>query len=81
MMGSLPAFAWIFVLIWLVLGNAVYFLYGIRHSRLGKEPPTRMLSLPEAEPLTGNEESLVDTYQSTVMHAVDGGLEHRSHPT
>jgi len=78
MMGSLPFAAWIFTLAWLLIGNAVYFMYGIRHSRLGKQPPARMLSLPEATPLTGEEE--LSSYESTAMNG-GGSLEHRLHPT
>jgi hypothetical protein len=75
MMGSLPALSWAFTCVWLLLGNAVYFLYGIRHSRLGKQqPPLRMLSMPEATPLTNGEEGL-GSYESTAT----GGLEHRTH--
>jgi len=72
MMGSLPFAAWIFTLAWLLIGNAVYFMYGIRHSRLGKQPPARMLSLQEATPLTGEEE--LSSYESTTVNG-GGSLE------
>lgn len=75
MMGSLPALAWAFTCVWLLLGNAVYFVYGIRHSRLGKQqPPLRMLSMPEATPLTNGKEEF-GSYESTTS----GRLEHRAH--
>lgn len=76
MMGSLPASAWTFVCAWLLLGNGMYFLYGIRHSRLGKQqPPSRMLSLPESMPLTNGQEEGLGSYESTTT----GSLEHRTH--
>jgi hypothetical protein len=53
---------------WLLLGNAVYFLYGIQHSRLGE------LSVAEAMPLMNGEEAL-GSYESTAT----GGLEHWTH--
>lgn len=34
MMGSLPFSSWLFCLMWLVIGVAFYFLYGIHHSKL-----------------------------------------------
>lgn len=40
MMASLPLDTWIRLLVWLVLGFAVYFGYGRRHSRVGACPPT-----------------------------------------
>ena len=82
MMASLPRAAWIFTATWFCMGNAVYFVYGIRHSRLGKQQQqfVRMLSLPETEPLTGQqeEEERLESYQSTETIS---GLEHRLHPT
>jgi APA family basic amino acid/polyamine antiporter len=84
MMGSLPIGAWFFTLAWLVIGNAVYFLYGIRHSRLGKQqPPVRMLSLPEAMPLTREDgEVLLGSYESTTTNGdMSDSLEHRLHPS
>ncbi len=44
MMGSLPLSSWLFALVWLSLGTAIYFLYGIHHSALaqnkvGEEAP------------------------------------------
>lgn len=36
MMGSLPLSSWLLCLVWLALGIAFYFAYGIRHSTLGK---------------------------------------------
>lgn len=36
MMGSLPLTSWIFALIWISLGTAIYFSYGIHNSALGK---------------------------------------------
>ncbi len=50
MMVSLPLDTWIRLVVWLGIGLAIYFLYGIRHSRvqsmkasfpLGEEPPAR----------------------------------------
>jgi APA family basic amino acid/polyamine antiporter len=35
MMYGLPGDTWLRLIIWMVLGLAIYFLYGIRHSRLG----------------------------------------------
>jgi len=35
LMLQLPRLTWIRFGVWLVLGLVVYFLYGIRHSRLG----------------------------------------------
>lgn len=36
MMGSLPLSSWVFALIWISCGVAIYFLYGIHNSALGK---------------------------------------------
>ncbi|GAX19750.1 basic amino acid/polyamine antiporter, APA family [Fistulifera solaris] len=36
MMGSLPLSSWLFALVWLSLGTAIYFLYGIYHSALAQ---------------------------------------------
>jgi len=36
MMAGLPADTWIRLLVWLGLGLAIYFLYGIRHSKIGR---------------------------------------------
>jgi basic amino acid/polyamine antiporter, APA family len=36
--GGLPVATWIRFAVWLVMGLAVYFLYGYRHSRLAKRP-------------------------------------------
>jgi APA family basic amino acid/polyamine antiporter len=38
LMISLPLRTWMRLLIWFVIGIAIYFLYGVRHSNLGKEP-------------------------------------------
>ena len=38
LMLSLPLETWLRFLIWLAIGLAIYFLYGVRHSRLRKEP-------------------------------------------
>jgi APA family basic amino acid/polyamine antiporter len=38
-MLGLPAVAWVRFGAWMAIGIAIYFLYGIRHSRL--RPPTR----------------------------------------
>jgi APA family basic amino acid/polyamine antiporter len=35
MMYSLPADTWIRLIVWLVLGLLIYFLYGKSHSRIG----------------------------------------------
>jgi APA family basic amino acid/polyamine antiporter len=37
MMAFLPLDTWARLLVWLALGLAIYFLYGIRHSHLGRE--------------------------------------------
>ena len=36
MMGSLPMSSWQFMILWLILGILVYFVYGVRNSVLGK---------------------------------------------
>jgi APA family basic amino acid/polyamine antiporter len=38
-MTNLPLTAWERFLIWLVIGLAIYFSYGRRHSRLAKPRP------------------------------------------
>jgi basic amino acid/polyamine antiporter, APA family len=40
MMAFLPLDTWARLLVWLALGLAIYFLYGIRHSHLGRELET-----------------------------------------
>jgi basic amino acid/polyamine antiporter, APA family len=37
MMLSLPAITWLRLLGWLAFGLIIYFLYGMKHSTLGKE--------------------------------------------
>ena len=44
LMLSLPVLTWLRFVLWLVIGLAIYFLYGVRHSRLRNE------SLPVPEP-------------------------------
>jgi APA family basic amino acid/polyamine antiporter len=38
LMLNLPAATWVRFAVWMVLGFAVYFLYGARHSRLVTDP-------------------------------------------
>jgi APA family basic amino acid/polyamine antiporter len=38
LMLNLPAATWIRFVVWMVIGLAVYFLYGARHSRLTTDP-------------------------------------------
>lgn len=67
MMGSLAMGAWVFVLVWFMLGNAVYFSYGIRHSKMAKHPPPlRLMSLPETTPLMSGQELSPRSYESTL---------------
>jgi len=35
---NLPAVTWVRFVVWLVIGFAIYFLYGARHSRLATDP-------------------------------------------
>jgi len=35
MMTSVPAHTWIRLIVWMAIGVVIYFLYGIRHSRIG----------------------------------------------
>jgi APA family basic amino acid/polyamine antiporter len=35
---SLPGDTWLRLVIWLIIGLAIYFFYGMRHSRVGNEP-------------------------------------------
>jgi APA family basic amino acid/polyamine antiporter len=37
-MLGLPGATWLRLGIWLIIGLAIYFLYGMRHSRAGNEP-------------------------------------------
>jgi len=41
LMIQLPKLTWIRFALWLVLGLAIYFLYGIRHSRLRRQDDAR----------------------------------------
>ena len=38
LMLNLPAATWIRFVVWMVIGLAIYFLYGARHSRLTTDP-------------------------------------------
>ena len=38
LMLNLPAATWIRFVVWMVIGFAIYFLYGARHSRLTTDP-------------------------------------------
>jgi len=40
LMSDLPLSTWIRFVVWLILGLAIYFLYGYRHSRLRRPSPT-----------------------------------------
>jgi APA family basic amino acid/polyamine antiporter len=40
LMVSLPGDTWLRLGIWLTIGLAIYFFYGMRHSRVGNEPET-----------------------------------------
>jgi len=42
MMAFLPLDTWLRLVVWLALGLAIYFLYGIRHSRLALELETNL---------------------------------------
>jgi APA family basic amino acid/polyamine antiporter len=39
MMAGLPSDTWIRLIVWMVLGVIIYFLYGMRNSRIGNAPP------------------------------------------
>jgi basic amino acid/polyamine antiporter, APA family len=39
MMASLPGITWLRLIIWLVVGMAIYFSYGIKNSRVQKGLP------------------------------------------
>jgi APA family basic amino acid/polyamine antiporter len=39
MMYSLPHDTWIRLIVWMLVGLAIYFLYGMRHSRIGNAEP------------------------------------------
>lgn len=53
LMASLPFDTWLRLIIWMVIGLAIYFLYGYRHSRLrGSTPDDKPLGPPPAEPPT-----------------------------
>jgi APA family basic amino acid/polyamine antiporter len=39
MMSSLPGDTWIRLIVWMLAGLAIYFLYGMRHSRVGSAEP------------------------------------------
>lgn len=40
LMLGLPGDTWLRFGIWLIIGFAIYFFYGMRHSRMGNEPET-----------------------------------------
>jgi APA family basic amino acid/polyamine antiporter len=43
LMATLPLDTWIRLIVWMVIGLVIYFLYGMHHSRLGREkPPTAL---------------------------------------
>lgn len=54
MMGSLPSTSWLFCLMWLALGLAFYFCYGIHHSAL--QHNNRYLEGKESAPLVALED-------------------------
>jgi APA family basic amino acid/polyamine antiporter len=43
LMASLPPDTWLRLVVWMVIGLAIYFLYGAQHSRLGREKPAASL--------------------------------------
>nr|WP_307813155.1 amino acid permease C-terminal domain-containing protein [Ktedonobacter sp. SOSP1-52] len=47
LMLYLPVITWIRFVIWLVLGIAVYFLYGVHHSRLARVAREEVISEKE----------------------------------
>ena len=47
LMTGLTVITWIRFVIWLVLGIAVYFLYGVRHSRLARVAHEEIISEKE----------------------------------
>ena len=50
MMGSLPLSSWLLCGVWLVCGFSVYWLYGIRHSVLGKKLDETVAPLVDNRP-------------------------------
>jgi basic amino acid/polyamine antiporter, APA family len=42
MMGALPAQSWLFTFLWVMIGVALYFSYGMEHSVLGQEEEKRL---------------------------------------
>jgi APA family basic amino acid/polyamine antiporter len=48
LMVSLPLSTWIRLIIWFAIGIVVYFIYGVRHSKLGQPPPVANAGKPSA---------------------------------
>lgn len=73
MMGSLPLSSWALAVSWLCIGLAVYFLYGVKHSRLGRAMHAKRDSITECSPLCPSVENTDGRYESTLnvsLHAV-----------
>ena len=51
LMATLPRDTWIRLIVWMMIGLFIYFLYGMQHSVLGAKYPSGQIAQPAVAPL------------------------------